>query len=286
MATSSASMPSMVARMLAALEVDDMEGRVLEIGTGTGWNAALLAHRVGDRRVATVEIDPVLAEQAQDALLAVGRAPLVVCEDGMAGYPQGGPYDRVIATCSVARVPWAWVEQTAPGGRIVVPLHRDVWAGGLIALTVGGNGQAAVGRWIGEAWFMPARADRLSPAPVDSATGRSSATGLDPARLVTPGFGAYAYARLPDVTLTHAAEGGGQRVWLTGRDGSAATAAGAPNDREFEVWQYGPDNLWDRAEAAWTEYLSQGCPPLENFGLTVTPDRQQVWLRTPGNVIG
>jgi len=61
--------------------------RVLEVGTGTGFNAALLAHRAGDRHVVTVEVDPHLAEQARAALARAGYAPQVVCADGMAGWP-------------------------------------------------------------------------------------------------------------------------------------------------------------------------------------------------------
>lgn len=282
-ATSSCSQPSVVARMLTALDLpDDGGARVLEIGTGTGFNAALLAHRLGDAAVTTVDIDPDLTQRARNALAAAGHRPSVVCADGMAGRPQGTPYDRVIATCSVARVPHAWVTQTRPGGRIVTPLHRDIWCGGLAVLTVDGTGQAAHGRWVGQAWFMPARADRLPPPEVDSATARSQVTDLAPARVTEPGFAAFAYARLPDITMAHTVDDDGVRVWLTGRDGSAATAV---HGEQTEVWQYGPTDLWDRVHTAWEDYTAAGSPPLEAFGLTVTPDGQQVWLHRPENII-
>ncbi|CAL9421533.1 Protein-L-isoaspartate O-methyltransferase [Streptomyces sp. enrichment culture] len=290
-ATSSSSMPSLVARMLAELEVGRGGERVLEIGTGTGWNAALLVHRLGDARVVTVEVDPSLAERARQALASAGRAPRVVWGDGAAGWARGAPYDRVLATCSVLRVPGAWVAQTVPGGRIVVPLHRDVWSGGLVSLTVQ-DGGLAQGTFTGRAWFMPLRADRLPSRPVDSATGRRSATGPDPALITEPGFCAWAFARLPDITMTYADEDGGvRRVWLTGRDGSAATAAGygraGDGGGPLEVWQYGPASLWDRVEAAWRAYEAEGCPRQGEFGLTVTRDgRQEIWLRDPGRVIG
>jgi hypothetical protein len=181
------------------------------------------------------------------------------------------------------------VAQTVPGGRIVAPLHRDVWSGGLVSLTVQDGGRAQ-GAFTGRAWFMPLRADRLPSLPVDSATGRRSTTGLNPARVTGPGFCAWAFARLPDITMTYADEDGGtRRVWLTGRDGSAATAAGGSGygDGPFEVWQYGPAALWDRAEAAWDAYEAEGCPQQGEFGLTATRDgRQEVWLRDPGHVIG
>jgi protein-L-isoaspartate O-methyltransferase len=100
--------------------------RVLEIGTGTGYNAALLAHRLGDGQVVSIEVDPQVAEQTRHALARAGFAPTVITADGSAGYPAGAPYDRVIATCSalLGQVPYQWVAQTRAGGRLVVPVHR------------------------------------------------------------------------------------------------------------------------------------------------------------------
>ncbi|MEV7018940.1 hypothetical protein [Streptomyces sp. NPDC093991] len=91
----------------------------------------------------------------------------------------------------------------------MVPLHRDIWAGGLAVLDVGDSGKAAHGRFAGEAWFMPARGERLPGAAVDAATGRSSTTALSAALLAGPGFGVFAYARLPHITVVRAAEDGG-----------------------------------------------------------------------------
>lgn len=80
-ASCSASAPSVVFRMLDMLELRAGH-RVLEIGTGTGWNAALLAHRLGADRVTGVEVDPVLAARAERSLRGVGLDPRVVCGDG------------------------------------------------------------------------------------------------------------------------------------------------------------------------------------------------------------
>jgi protein-L-isoaspartate O-methyltransferase len=75
---------------------------VLGIGTGTGWNAALLCRRVGTRgRVVSIEVDPVIAEGARAALAAAGYSPLVITGDGADGYPDAAPYDRVLATAAV-----------------------------------------------------------------------------------------------------------------------------------------------------------------------------------------
>jgi protein-L-isoaspartate O-methyltransferase len=88
--TSSASQPSMVVTMLGALGVRDGE-QVLEIGSGTGYNAGLLAHRLGDNNVTTVEVDQALADQARANLAGAGYQPLVVCGDGAGGWPAGAP---------------------------------------------------------------------------------------------------------------------------------------------------------------------------------------------------
>ncbi|MGI9002329.1 MAG: methyltransferase domain-containing protein [Pseudonocardia sp.] len=124
MPTSSASGPVIVAVMLAALDAHEGH-RVLEIGTGTGYNAALLAHRLGAEQVTSIEIDPDIATHARKVLSDTGFGAVAVATgDGAHGYPAGAPYDRVIATAAANRIPYPWVAQTRPGGRILLP-----WAG-------------------------------------------------------------------------------------------------------------------------------------------------------------
>jgi protein-L-isoaspartate O-methyltransferase len=118
--TSSASQPNVVAGMLDALDVQPGM-RVLEIGTGTGYNAALLAHRLGSAAVTSVEIDPDLAEQARRALTTSGYPLAVTTADGARGYPPHAPYDRIMATAAVHQVPYPWIAQTRPGGKILTP---------------------------------------------------------------------------------------------------------------------------------------------------------------------
>ncbi|MGY0061599.1 methyltransferase domain-containing protein [Streptomyces sp. LZ34] len=165
-ATSSSSKPSLVARMLGALDVTDGH-QVLELGTGTGWNAALLSARLGSENVTTVEVDGRLAEQAEKTIREAGYSPRVIHGDGVLGWAPGAPYERLIATCSVRQVPQAWIEQTAPGGAIVVPLALDFWSGALLRLNV--TEGMAQGRPVGDAQFMPMRSHR--PA-VDAPRGR------------------------------------------------------------------------------------------------------------------
>ncbi|MFK4183912.1 methyltransferase domain-containing protein [Streptomyces sparsogenes] len=156
---SSSSQPSLMARMLEGLEVREGD-RVLEIGTGTGYNAALLAHRLGDDLVTTVDIDPDITETARDHLAVAGYHPAVVTGDGALGCPSRAPFDRILATCAVTRMPPAWLAQSRPGGLILAPL-----ATGLVALRVAdaGHGQ---GRFLATpAYFVPLRGSG-SPPPV------------------------------------------------------------------------------------------------------------------------
>ncbi|MFF9182790.1 methyltransferase domain-containing protein [Streptomyces misionensis] len=149
---SSSSQPSLMARMLVALGVADGD-RVLEVGAGTGYNAALLAHRLGDDNlVTTIDLEPEITESARRHLAAAGYHPAVVTGDGARGVPERAPFDRIIATCALPTVPRAWLAQCRPGARIVVPL-----ATGLLALTVR-DARHAEGRFLPTAaYFVPLR---------------------------------------------------------------------------------------------------------------------------------
>ncbi|MDK1474445.1 methyltransferase domain-containing protein [Streptomyces sp. 549] len=148
---SSSSQPSLMAGMLHALDVEDGMS-VLEIGTGTGWNAALLSHRLGDDRVTTVDLDPDITEPARRHLAEAGYRPVVVTGDGARGCRSRAPFDRIIATCAISSVPRAWVEQCVPGAVVLAPL-----ATGLIRLRVA-DGVRAEGRFLGTpAFFVPLR---------------------------------------------------------------------------------------------------------------------------------
>ncbi|MDX3374954.1 methyltransferase domain-containing protein [Streptomyces sp. ME02-6991-2A] len=160
---SSSSQPSLMALMLEALDVRDGH-TVLEIGTGPGYNAALLSHRLGDTAVTSVDLDPEITDAARGHLAAAGYRPTVITGDGARGCPQRAPYDRIIATCTLPSVPSAWPEQCSPGARILAPV-----ATGLVSLEVRAtaHGPRAEGHFLHTpAYFVPLRGASPLSEPV------------------------------------------------------------------------------------------------------------------------
>ncbi|MFB7465938.1 methyltransferase domain-containing protein [Streptomyces sp. NPDC056224] len=156
---SSSSQPSLMAKMLHALDVRDGDD-VLEIGAGTGYNAALLCHRLGDDHVTTVDLEEEITESARTHLAELGYHPVVVTGDGARGCPARAPFDRIMVTCALPLVPHAWPSQCRTGARILAPLST-----GLIALTVG-DADFAEGRFLhNPAYFLPLRGATAAPQP-------------------------------------------------------------------------------------------------------------------------
>ena len=122
--TSSSSQPSLMARMLNRLDVQPGHN-VLEVGTGSGYNAALLAELVGTQgAVTSVDIDPEVAEAAASSLNAAGYQQVkVVTGDGGQGFMRNAPYDRIIVTAGAREIPPAWTQQLGAEGGVVLPLR-------------------------------------------------------------------------------------------------------------------------------------------------------------------
>lgn len=125
---SSSSQPTMMLIMLEQLRLRRGHN-VMEIGTGTGYNAAIMQHIVGDEgRVTTIELDIDVARQAEANLQrALMRQILVVNRDGAQGYPPRASYDRILVTAGIWDVTRAWVQQLKPDGILVAPLWLDAF---------------------------------------------------------------------------------------------------------------------------------------------------------------
>lgn len=126
---SSVSQPTMVVSMLQML-APERDDRVLEIGTGSGYNAALLSELVGGQGiVVSLEVDPELAAEARRRLDDNGYAAVEVhAADGSGGWPDGAPYDRIVCTAAVPEPSRAWIEQLTDRAKMVVPLSRQLEA--------------------------------------------------------------------------------------------------------------------------------------------------------------
>ncbi|MFD8479434.1 methyltransferase domain-containing protein [Kitasatospora sp. NPDC059673] len=288
--TSSLSCQAVVADMADSLRLEPGH-RVLELGTGSGWNAALLARRAGPGQVVSVEADPALAAAAASRLAAAGLEVHVLTGDGDLGAPGRPPFDRVIATYAVEQIPWAWIEQTAPGGRIVTPWGRL----GHVALTVAEDGKSATGWMQGLARFMPTRtqhalrqrtfADIRQGTFADirraSEPGATGATHRDPARLADPwGLGFALRVALPELTVHTGHDQDGTSAWITDGHTSWAVLSARPTGGAWTT-QGGPRRLADELETAWTEWETAGRPGVYDYGLTRTPTEQYAWANDP-----
>jgi protein-L-isoaspartate O-methyltransferase len=281
--TSSSSAPVVMARMLAQLPGDAR--RVAEAGSGTGWNAALLAHRYGAGNVVTVELDPALARRARHALTGAGFPVRVVESDALAE-PPGGPYDALIATFAVSSVPAAWLA-AVPRGRIVVPFTTR-WLNTAVAVLDVAEGTGA-GRFMTGFAFMAARQHRDEHTrPVDLAGGRTSAGRLDP-WLVSWRHEPAAFA----ISLLLP----GLDYWVDDRDeafmvvwdgaGSWAVVETSQAGGRYAVRQAGPRALWDEVEAAYQRWASWGRPSPDRFGISVHSNGEGwFWLDAPDHVVG
>lgn len=281
--SSSTSRPSVMAMMLDALRIEPGM-TVCEIGTGTGYNAALMARRLGGDAVTSIEIDTRVAAHARAALDRIGSTVTTVVGDGTRGHLPNAPYDRVISTCAVTEVPVAWVAQTRPGGRIVTPWGTPFHNGGLLALDVDDAG--GHGRLIGSAAFMWERGQRSARTRVrdvwrEHDEARPGRTALHPAHVVHDHDAALVVGlRVPRCKHLYSAaqDGSGEStLWLLDQHSrSWASVDHSPDDADCEVAQFGTRSLWDEVEEAHRWWIAAGRPAARDWVVEVTADGQRV----------
>ncbi|MED7951060.1 ATP-grasp peptide maturase system methyltransferase [Kitasatospora sp. NPDC086801] len=272
--SSSSTLPSLVLRMWHQLDTEAGH-QVLEIGTGTGYSTALGAYRLGDANITSIEYDQAVGEAAAAALKSAGHAPRLIIGDGLLGDPDGGEYDRLIATCSVRYIPQPWLYQVKPGGKILVTLSGWSYGFGLALLTVTEPG-SATGRFLpGWTSFMIARPhDRPPRQSLALLPGDERPSRIDPEIISTWTGGWVAQLAAPSAERMGA---GGQQILSDVATGSQARTMPNP-DGGWTVIQRGPLRLWDQVESAVEAWQAAGEPHQDGFGITVSPLGQRVWI--------
>lgn len=284
--TSTASAPELVGSMLELLELQPGH-RVLEIGTGSGYNAALLCELVGDPRLVTsIDIDGSLVEEAHLRLDAAGYAGVnLVTGDGYAGVAADVAFDRLVVTVGSADVAPAWVHQLAPGGFGIVPLQH----GGthpLMRISVPTNGSTVEGRVIGRSAFVAIQGHQAGRSPwprvveIDQMADAEweeipAALALGPVgtgselRVGQPAWDLGYFVALAD---RDAADGwrtapslGRQGFMVSLSDGAGSLAAiDTESDRLGRSGPAGPA-LADRLQACLSEWIERGRPAWERY---------------------
>lgn len=283
LAVSSSTEPSLMALMLESLKVEDGM-RVLEVGTGTGYNAALLSERLGSALVTSVDREEALVEQAVVALAAAGYQPTVTASDGARGYAPGAPYDRVLATCGLGRVPAAWLHQLDRDGVILANVGL-----GLVRLRRSGDGSAS-GRFLPDAaGFMRLR----SPSAPDQPTVARvlSATAGEPDRVHrterVPGLDDHAMAEfllsllLPSgLRVVQHRDGGEVHCVLDAASGAWVRAEVDERGRAV-VSEHG-GSVWSAFSGMLRDWDAAGRPGIGRYGLTVAASGEHLlWLDRP-----
>jgi protein-L-isoaspartate O-methyltransferase len=273
--TSSATQPGLVVAMYRHAGItDDVE--ILDIGTGSGYGSALLARRLGDDHVTSVDVDGYLVKAAAERLASAGLHPSVsVCD---ATGPLPGSYDRIVSMISVAPVPASWLAALRPGGRLVTVLAGT----GLLVTADKTPDGGAAGRieWY-RAGFMAARSGPDYPPTLlerfpaaREADGEHVTTGRYPVVNIGHAWELYSMlgVTMPGIEHHYKQIGGGQRIaWLLHPDGSWARAA-ATADGPPIVHQSGPRRLWDMVDDIRHAWLSDGKLPAYGATISITPE--------------
>ncbi|MFK4089233.1 methyltransferase domain-containing protein [Kribbella sp. NPDC020789] len=275
--TSSSTLPGLIVRMLHLLDAQPGQ-QVLDIGTGSGYSAALLGHRLGDDRVTSIDVDSYLVRAARERLASFGREPRIEVADATGQLPEGD-YDRMLATVSVRPVPASWLSMLRPGGRIVTTIAQTSL---LVSATLE-RGLVARGTVQADpASFMRTRSGQNYPPRLDEVYSAARDAEGDEVRGLAgpvPDFWSdwqlRALYELDSPDIEHRAgrgDDGTSIVWLLAADGSWARA----EEGAGRVHQSGERRLWDDLERVRARWEEAGRFPLHDLEVEFTPETTSV----------
>lgn len=273
--TSSATLPGLVVQMFRHGYIGaGMD--VLDVGTGSGYGCALLCQRLGDSRVASVDVDEYLTKTATERLDGIGLHPDVTACDATGPLP--GSYDRIVSTVAVRPVPASWLAALRPGGRLVTTITGTSLI--LTADKTPDGGAAGRTEW-DRAGFMHTRSTPDYPpavlerfAAIRDAEGDQVTTGRYPVVKVTDAWELYSTlgVTMPGIQHHYEQDSHGQRAaWILHPDGSWARATASGDDPPV-VHQSGPRRLWDILDDTRHTWLHDGSLPAYGANATITPD--------------
>jgi len=289
---SSASAPSTVVQLLEHARLS-AGSRILEIGTGTGFNTALLCARCTDGAVVSLDNVAELSVLARTALRAAGHRPVVVTADGTQGWPAAAPYSHILATCSVRSVPAAWLAQTETGGRIVTPWDSPWVCYGTLTLDKASDGSAG-GRFAAHGSYMLISSQRVATDLADAVQPDQApvrgTTSLSPWDVAGADLDAQFHIGLTVPGTWHSWDTSGEyapvRLWLADISGHSWASVDWDGEqaRQFTTQQYGPRRLWDEVSSSHVWWHAAGRPAIGRYGMTVSPDgRHTSWLDSPAS---
>ncbi|MEY9988078.1 protein-L-isoaspartate O-methyltransferase [Streptomyces sp. V4I8] len=277
--TSSATLPSLVVRMLDHARIDDGD-ELLDVGTGSGYGAALAAQELSDASVTSMDVDPYLVEAARDRLDLAGLHPTVEVVDATGPLPgRRGKFDRIVATVAVRNVPASWLAALRVGGRLVTTI-----AGTSLLVTAEKRADgSAVGRveW-DRAGFMHAR--HGDDCPPGATHLLATAHDLDGEDVTTSPYPVVDVANAwdldsmlgitaPGIEHSYRENGARRTAVMAHADGSWARAFTGDDGRTV-VHQGGPRRLWEILDGLRAYWLQHGELPVRGAAVLITPEGQ------------
>ena len=270
--TSSSTLPGLVVSMFQHALITNASD-VLCV-TGSGYGTGLLADRLGDQRVTSVDVDPYLVHAASTRLSTLGLSPKVtVCD--ITG-PLPGKFDRIVSTVGLPRIPAGWLTALNDGGRLVTNLAGT---GMVIAADKAPDGGARGQVTWERAGFMATRGgDNYPPAPSTrhawTNEGEDIGTGRYPVVQVAETWELMSAFALTAPGVQHGYDedaDGVRTAVMVHQDGSWARATGQKGEPPT-VHQAGPRRLWDILDEIRHDWLSDGSLPVYGAKVTITPD--------------